>query len=80
LADLVAELGGVQASAEHFPVRGIEPGQMQVQPPYPVISDLHRGEMAVVGHRGGAQLRHGGLLAINLNMCHRPFPSSAPPA
>ena len=71
MAQVVPHLGGVQASAEYFLVRGVEPGEMQVKAPYLAVPDLHGGEMAVVGHRSIPQLIHGGVLAIDLNMCHR---------
>ena len=71
MPQVVPHLGGVQASAEYFPVRGVEPGKMQVKAPYLAIPDLHGGEMAIVGHRSIAQLIHGGVLAIDLDMCHR---------
>ena len=59
-----------QASAEYFPVPRIEPGKMQVKAPHPAFPDLHRGEMAVMSHRSSTQLLHGGVPAIDLDMCH----------
>ena len=62
--------GRVQAHAEHFPVRGVEPGEVQAEAADAVLPDLHRGEMAVAGRRDGAEPFHRGGHAVDLQ-AHR---------
>jgi hypothetical protein len=77
MPDVIEHPGAIEARAEHLPVRGVEPVQMQAEATDLARPDLHRGEVAVTGRGDGAQLLHGGACAVDLNAqgrgaCHRP--------